>query len=262
MNTKSFASSYVPWFPEQIQAMLREGKDPHKDLVELFMTNTAIHATSEQRRAIVESHYRISNELISPHSTQDILSFCTEILSLTQSRPGCVVEAGCFKGSSTAKFSLAAALAGRPFVVFDSFMGLPAHNEDHGISIEGREVIFREGEFCGSLEEVKANVEKYGDITICEFVPGWFSETMRNWSRPVATAFLDVDLLLSTRECLRCLYPCLVPGGNIYSQDGHLPLILELLEDEQFWREELNTEPPILEGIRKGKLIKITRPFM
>ena len=97
------------------------------------------------------------------------------------------------KGSSTAKFSIAAGLVGRQLVVFDSFRGLPAHNEDHGMSIEGREVIFQEGDFSGSLEEVRHNVTTYGDIDACTFVPGWFEDTMKNCPSPVAAAYLDVD---------------------------------------------------------------------
>jgi O-methyltransferase len=45
--------------------------------------------------------------------------------------PGVVVEPGCYKGSSTAKFSLIARKAGRDLVVFDSFQGIPDNAEPH-----------------------------------------------------------------------------------------------------------------------------------
>lgn len=251
---------YQAYFPEEIQAMLREGIDPHATLVEHFLRDSSIRASIEEKQAFIEQHYLITKALISPHSTQDIITFASEILSLPSTRPGCIIEAGCYKGSSTAKFSIAAGLARRQLVVFDSFQGLPAHTEEHGMSIEGREVIFQEGDFSGSLEEVRNNVAFYGNVDACTFVPGWFEETMKNCPSPVAAAYLDVDLLLSTRQCLTAIYPRLAPGGSIYSQDGHLPLILGLLEDRYFWEKELESTFPFLEGIRKGKLVKITKP--
>lgn len=251
---------YQAYFPEEIQAMLREGIDPHANLVERFLKDPSVRCSLEEKQAFIEQHYLITKALISPHSTQDIIAFATEILSLPDTLEGCIIEAGCYKGSSTAKFSIAAGLAGRQLVVFDSFQGLPAHNEKHGMSIEGREVIFQEGDFSGSLEEVRRNVATYGDIGACTFVPGWFEDTMKTCPSPVAAAYLDVDLLLSTRQCLAAIYPRLVPGGSIYSQDGHLPLILGLLEDRDFWETELGSACPYLEGIRKGKLVKITKP--
>ena len=57
------------------------------------------------------------------------------------------MEAGCFKGGSTAKFSIAAKIAGRRLYVFDSFQGIPAHNEDHGRTIWGGAVAFRQGDY-------------------------------------------------------------------------------------------------------------------
>ncbi|MER2371790.1 hypothetical protein ABS872_14825 [Photorhabdus laumondii] len=64
-------------------------------------------------------------------------------------------------------------------------MGLPFHNEVHGISIEGREAVFREGDFSGSLQEVKNNIIKYGNISSCTFIKGWFEISLANWSRPI-----------------------------------------------------------------------------
>jgi len=251
---------YQAYFPDEIQAMLREGIDPHASLIERFLRDPSLCCSTVEKQAFVEQHYLITKALISPHSTQDIISFATEILSLPNTRAGYIIEAGCYKGSSTAKFSIAAGLAGRQLVVFDSFQGLPAHNEEHGMSIEGREVIFHEGDFSGDLEEVRQNVATYGNIDACTFIPGWFEETMKNCPSPVAAAYIDVDLLLSTRQCLAAIYPRLAPGGSIFSQDGHLPLILELLEDKYFWETELGYTCPFLEGIRKGKLVKITKP--
>ena len=101
---------------------------------------------------------------------------------------GCVVEAGADKGGSTAKFSIAARLANRELVVFDSFEGIPDHDEPHDKNIFGGTASFPVGSYRGTLEEVKANVARYGEIDVCSFVQGWFDETLPSFSKPIAAS--------------------------------------------------------------------------
>ena len=56
---------------------------------------------------------------------------------------------------------------------------------------------FPEGDYSGSLEEVKGNIERYGQLEICEFHEGWFDDTMPLFSVPVTTVYIDVDLATS-----------------------------------------------------------------
>ena len=58
-------------------------------------------------------------------------------------------------------------------------------------------------------------------------------------------------------RCLRHLYPKLVDGGVLYSQDGHLPPVLEVLADALFWRDEVGVEPPRIDGLGRRKLVAI-----
>ena len=144
-------------------------------------------------------------------------------------------------------------------MVFDSFQGLPDDRELHGRDIFGGTANFRAGEYCGSLDEVRKNVSDLGRIDACRFVEGWFDETLPGFRQPVAAAYLDVDLVRSTRTCLKHLYPRLAPGGVLFSQDGHLPLVIELLRDETFWREEVGCRPPAIEGLGRRKLVRIVK---
>jgi O-methyltransferase len=80
---------------------------------------------------------------------------------------------------------------------------------------------------------------------------------MPGFKEPVGVAYIDVDLESSTRTCIRYLFPLLVPGGVLFSQDGHLPWVINLLRDEKFWREEVGAEPPRMEGLGKRKLVAI-----
>ena len=176
---------------------------------------------------------------------------------LPRSVRGCVVQAGCYKGGSAAKFSRGAKLAHRQLVLFDSFEGIPPNVEDHRSTSHGEN--FEAESYKGALEEVRANIARYGDLEVCRFVKGWFNDTLPGFKEPVAAIYLDVDLVSSTRVCLKYLYPLLQPGGVLYSQDGHLPLVCRLLDDDQFWEREVGVRKPTIEGLRVSKLIKVVK---
>jgi hypothetical protein len=68
-------------------------------------------------------------------------------------------------------------------------------------------------------------------------VKGWFDDTLPALDRPLDVVLLDVDLVASTRTCLRWLYPASGPAAPS-SQDGHLRATIALLEDSCFWRDD------------------------
>jgi O-methyltransferase len=212
-----------------------------------------------RRYALARRLRAISRAIDCPHTESEILSYIGAILALETSTPGCLVEAGCYKGGSTAKFSIAAKAARRQLVVFDSFQGIPRHDEEHGTNIFGKPVTFSEGEYTGSLEEVTRNVGIYGEVDVCRFVKGWFKDTLPGFQEPIAAIYLDVDLAESTRTCLKYLYPLLQPGGTLYSQDGHLPLVLKVFDDAAFWRDEVGVEKPHVHGWGTSKLLKVVK---
>jgi O-methyltransferase len=156
----------------------------------------------------------ISLNVACPHSEDQIVSFVQAFLSIPPDKEGCIVEAGSYKGGSTAKFSIGAKIANRQLVVFDSFEGLPENEEPHERSILGHSIKawFTGGSYCGSLDEVKSNIGKYGQLESCTFVKGWFEDTMPPFSNKICAAYLDVDLASSTRTCLKYLYPLIIRG--------------------------------------------------
>ena len=80
-----------------------------------------------------------------PHRDRDLYVFLDAVLVRPQV-PGVIVEAGAFKGVSTAKISHLAAMQSRRLLVFDSFGGLPDNTEQHEYSILGHSI---EGWFGG-----------------------------------------------------------------------------------------------------------------
>jgi len=203
----------------------------------------------------------ISKSVECPHNESHVLSFVVALLKLPPGIEGCIVEAGCYKGGSTAKLSLVARYLGRPLVVFDSFEGLPPNSEDHDRTIHGTSVRgwFRPKAFCGSLEEVRKNVGTHGDLEVCRFVEGWFEDTMPGFQEKICAPYLDVDLAASTRTCLKHLYPRLAPGGFLMSQDGDFPLVIDVFRDDTFWREVVGCGRPPMEGLGKSKMVTVAK---
>lgn len=210
-------------------------------------------------RQLLARFDEISRNVECAHNPSHVLEYVIDVLSLPTSLSGAMVEAGCFKGGSAAKASIIAKLTGRELIVFDSFEGLPPNAEEHrkstlGHSIEDR---FTGGNYRGTLDEVLANIKAFGEIDVCRFVKGWFEDTMGSFMTPVASLYLDVDLATSTKTCLRQLYPHIVPGGILYSQDGDLPLVIEVLDDDHFWKMALGRSKPDIQGLGKRKMLKI-----
>jgi O-methyltransferase len=208
-----------------------------------------------ERLVLVYRFNYISRKVECQHLESEILAFACEVFKLPATVGGCLVEAGCFKGGGTAKLSIVATLSHRELVVCDSFEGIPENREDHGTTLFGGGALFRAGDYRGDLEEVKGNVRDYGEIRVCRFVKGYFEDTLTDFRDSVAAAYIDADLASSTRTCLKYLWPLLAPGGVIFSQDGHLPLVLDVLRDKAFWQSELGCGPPEVIGLGLKKLV-------
>ncbi|MBK6687124.1 MAG: class I SAM-dependent methyltransferase [Deltaproteobacteria bacterium] len=204
------------------------------------------------RARMIGAMARTTNQVRGYHTLAELLTVNQEILARTAP---VVVECGAGSGSSTAKLSLAVRAAGGELHVFDSFRGIPPNDEVHQ-NLDGRRVVFRAGAFTGRVQAVKRVVEAHGAPEVCHYYKGLFEETLPLFRRPVDVVLLDVDLLSSTRTCLRELFPQLTSDGVLYSQDGHLVAIVELLRDQEFWRG-LGVPPPAIEGLGRAKLLRL-----
>ncbi len=191
------------------------------------------------------------------HTQDEILTVAAGVLSLPNTVEGVIVEAGCFKGGSAAKFSLLARIANRQFVAFDSFEGLPDNDESTQKSMFGETPNFEKGKYLGTLVEVRRNVERFGDIQRCVFHKGWFDDTMPHFKEKIVAGYIDVDLASSTKTCLKFLFPLVQPGGALYSQDGHLPYVQDVLADAEFWKRVVGRDIPAMEGLYQRKLVRL-----
>lgn len=129
-----------------------------------------------------------------PNSIHEIIAIAHQLYVLkSYGIAGDFAEFGCFKGFSSAMLSFACRQLGVKMHIFDSFEGLPPA-EGSG---------YRAGEYAGSLDEVRANVTRYGAIEVVEFHPGFFSETFRHYRPPnLMCLWMDVDLESSSRDLM------------------------------------------------------------
>jgi O-methyltransferase len=168
---------------------------------------------------------------------------------------GCVVECGSFKGGSAANLSLACTKARRRLHIFDSFSGLPAPKDcdlNHHSVGEAAGHHYVAGDYAGSLEEVRRNITRCGSISVCEFHPGYFSETLPEFREPVVLAFVDVDLRSSLSDCVRWLWPLLQPNCRLYTHEAADLAIASLFFDTAWWNSNLDCDPPGLVGAGNG----------
>ncbi|HXJ32430.1 MAG TPA: TylF/MycF/NovP-related O-methyltransferase [Candidatus Eisenbacteria bacterium] len=210
------------------------------------------------RLDLVRRFLRITNHVRTYHTQAEVLAVADRVLRLAGRPDLTVLEAGAGKGGGTAKLSLVARLAGARLVVCDSFRGVPPNAERHE-NIYGRPVEFREGAFRGTLSLVRRTVRRFGAPEACEFAKGWFADTLPGLTRPLDVVLLDVDLIESTRTCVRWLYPRLRAGGALFSQDGHLRATIELLGDARFWSDDVGVAIPEIRGLGRAKLVEIAR---
>jgi O-methyltransferase len=161
--------------------------------------------------------------------------------------PGDLIETGVWRGGAS-MFMRAILLAygdlTRTVWVADSFQGLPKPNPDYPADRE--DGLWTKTELAVSLDEVKANFERYGLLDDrVRFVKGWFSETLP--TAPIgqlALLRLDGDMYESTRVALDCLYPKLSVGGFVIVDDyGAIPACRQAVSDfrsENGVREEIH----------------------
>jgi O-methyltransferase len=226
-------------------------------VLELALAKDLSRVTIGERLWLVREFVRVTNAVRGYHTLTEMLTIARAILSRADRNPT-VLEAGCGYGASTAKLSLAVRLASGSLIACDSFRGMPENEERHEL-LDGRMTEFRPGAFHGRFASVRRTVEAWGAIEVCRFEKGWFEDVLPRVEGPLDVVVLDVDLAQSTRTCLRELWPRLRGDGVLFSLDGQLRATHELLADRRFWRDEVGSEPPLIEGLGRSKLLTLSR---
>lgn len=199
--------------------------------------------------------FRNRFRIVTASGLLDQVVMATEILRIPREREGVVVECGSYQGGSTANLSLVCGLVGRTLHIFDSFAGLPEPTEADRLHIlpsihELR--AFEKGDFCGTLEIVKNNVERLGNLGVCRFHVGYFANTLPGFTEPCVFAFCDVDLRSSLETCVEQLWPRLVDRCYLFTHEANHMEIAGLFFDSCWWSARLHSAPPGLVGGGSG----------
>jgi hypothetical protein len=152
---------------------------------------------------------------------------------------GALVECGCFKGFSTCCLSHACAALGIRLEAFDSFSGLPP-SPDH---------YYEEGDFRGTLDEVRDNLRTLGRLEQVTFHPGFFADTVPAYEQPLLALWMDVDLMSSAADAL-VLLPRLPVSSALFTHE----CVPDSFVDGLLVLESTEVMPPIFEAfVRDGR---------
>jgi len=214
-----------------------------------YIRSAPDEASRRQRKEIFNRLMHIYRHVLCLHFPLHFVLVSKFMLDLDV--PGPIVECGAYKGGSSAQLSVIAKHTSRKLYVCDSFQGLPkpAKTEGHVAIFNGeRTHTFREGDYSASQAEVRANIAAYGYPDVCEFVPGFFSDSLPGLRIAPAAIVMDVDLVSSGRDCLKHLWPRLARGGCVFTHEAESDTYLEGLMDPAWWRENLGQCPPLVFG--------------
>jgi O-methyltransferase len=139
--------------------------------------------------------------------------------------PGDFIETGIWRGGACIFMRGALAAYGdtaRNVWAADSFEGLPRPDPKYAADLESTYDFYRYSDTLAvSLEQVKANFEKYGLLDErVKFLKGWFKDTLP--TAPIerlAILRLDGDMYESTIQVLEALYPKVSRGGFVIVDD-------------------------------------------
>ena len=181
-----------------------------------------------------------------------------KLLEMDPELKGDVIECGCWKGGATVNLSIICAIIGRRLKVYDSFEGLPPPTDGDPIAEETFAKGFVPGIFGGTLDEVKNNIERFGEISSCSFHPGWFENSLPQHKGEIAMMFLDVDFYSSLHDCLINLWPHLIESGLLFLDEYvNLPYCA-VFYSERYWDKYFSCAPPGLigagTGVQMGKI--------
>ena len=199
-----------------------------------------------KRIAVVAKMLRVDWHVPHAHKPRELAAVLESVAERRAQNGEGFIEAGCWMGGSSAKFSLFCQLFGYRLHIYDSFQGV-----EHRTELEGDGTDFS-GSYVGQLDVVRDNIKHYGDITVCEFHGGWFADTLaESPAFPVRGAYIDCDLVKGTAEVITSVVPVMVDDGWIYSQDYHITAVRSLLHSATLW-ERLGRAIPDIQHVYRN----------
>jgi O-methyltransferase len=183
-----------------------------------------------ERLGLLWRFLRVDWHVLHGHSPSEVAQIAVAAFRNGHGESGTFVEAGCWNGGSSSKFSHICAMLGYQLHIYDSFQGV----EDVS-SVPGEWDY--SGQYSAAEGTVRKNIQLFGRPEVCTFHPGWFSDTLARDGAvgPVKVAYIDCDIAKGTKEALQGIMPNLSDGGLLYSQDYHISPVRNLLNNPDTW---------------------------
>lgn len=167
--------------------------------------------------------------VVHAHTPDEFIMIARMLASRPARRGEIIVEAGCWQGGSSAKFSILCRLLDYRLHIYDSFAGVERIGAEPGAHDFS-------GEYASPKSVLVENLRRYAEPDVCLIHEGWFAGTLKHGvSGPVRLAYIDCDLAKGTLEALEGIVPSLVDDGIVFSQDFHIRPVRALLEDRTTW---------------------------
>jgi O-methyltransferase len=133
--------------------------------------------------------------------------------------PGAVVECGVWRGGALIWAAACLREFGdkRRIIGLDSFRGLKLPDKEDGF-----DTLFAAPELSVSLQEVAANINRFGFADDIDLIQGWVQDTTLRWNTPISCLRIDVDHYDAVKMCLERLWPHLSVGGHLHIDDYSL----------------------------------------
>jgi O-methyltransferase len=186
----------------------------------------------ERRLALIARFLRVDWHVRHAHKPFEIAIICRQLGERRANRGEAMVEAGCWHGGSSAKFSIACKALGYRLEIYDSFEGVeptPGMTPVVGYDFSGQ--------YCAAEPGVRATLERFGEPAVCTLHKGWFQDTLGRGAVPfdVRVGYIDCDVAKGTIEALTGIVPSLTADGWIFSQDFHIKPVEAVLRDPDLW---------------------------
>ncbi len=196
---------------------------------------------------IIERIQLALSKMESATSLEVQLELGKKILSLDKNSNDFIVECGAYKGASSVALSIFAKIVNRKLIIYDSFEGLPDDNDQVGsrnyphLRVTGN---YKTGMYKGTLEEVEKNLKYFGEFDRCILRKGNFKDTLKDHKEKIDFLFLDVDLVESTFDCIKNLWPHINNEKYVFTDDACDIDVVSVWFNTEWWKSNLNCNPP------------------
>lgn len=202
--------------------------------------------TKKKRIILLKKFIKIIENIDSGTSLETHITLAKYLLSLPKSKNEFVVECGCFKGASSCSISLVCKIIKKKLIIYDSFDGLPFVSKNNKTFYPHLKVTerYKKGMYKGNLNIVKQNLLNFGELSQCILRSGFFDKTLPNHKEKIGFIFLDVDLVSSTKSCIKNLWKHLKNDGYIFTDDSCDMNNVKIWFDSKWWKKNLGVIAP------------------